>query len=53
MFMALIRNLLNSKGKDHFYNCLYGFMHFFIVYWLYFIALFKVFVQRNRAWGTR
>jgi len=52
-FISVMMNLLNSQKEDYFYNCIYGFIHFLFVYWLYFIALWKVFAQRNVSWGTR
>lgn len=55
MFMAFFRNipLIFEEKGDIIYNILYGFLHTSIVYWLYFPALYSVFMTKNRAWGTR
>lgn len=56
LYMSLFRNLTlfgKKKWSILFYNLIYGFFHTFLVYWLYFPALYKVFIQRTRSWGTR
>lgn len=52
--MAIIINLNFIPEWEPFkFSIFYAWIHIFIIYWLYFIALYKVFVQRTTAWGTR
>jgi len=52
--IASIRNLTIIETKKQFwYYGLYGFLHNFVLYWLYFIAIWKVLVQKDFNWGTR
>lgn len=56
IIMATIRNvwIINTKEKGiYLYNIVYGLLHFLTVYWLLFIAIYKVLLWQNNAWGTR
>ena len=56
LFMALIRNLealFKKEFKLVVYNSCYGFLQMFVIYWLYFVALYKLFIVSETKWLTR
>jgi hyaluronan synthase/N-acetylglucosaminyltransferase len=52
VLMAVIRNffLFAERRELSFYSIAYAFVHELVLFWMYFIALFKL---RDKAWGTR
>jgi cellulose synthase/poly-beta-1,6-N-acetylglucosamine synthase-like glycosyltransferase len=56
IIMSMLRNvwMLQQGSLTLFlHNISYGLLHFLAVYWLLFIAMYKVFIQKNTLWGTR
>ena len=54
--MAVVRNaesLIKGRWDSLFYNMIYGYLQMMVMYWLYYSALWELFVKRDVSWGTR
>lgn len=53
--MAFVRNItvIVDSWSEIWYCILYGLLHAFVIYWIYYIALYKLFITRKNGWITR